>query len=150
MEMLIEALRLLQAQTFIYYTKAHGYHWNVEGILFDQFHDMFADVYEDAWGAVDVYAEWIRIFDQYPVFDVMSILSASGIKYEDGIVNNPIDMLRSLLESNDRLIEDLKSAFQAANAVNEQGVADFLAGRIATHEKWRWKFTASLKSIVNN
>jgi starvation-inducible DNA-binding protein len=150
MESLIEITRLLQAQTFIYYTKAHGYHWNVEGILFDQFHDMFSDVYEDAWAAVDQYAEWVRIFDQYAVFDVMSILATSGIKYEDGVLNNPIDMLNSLSDSNDKLIADLKVAFDYANTAGEQGIADFFAGRITVHEKWRWKFNSSLKSIVNN
>ena len=150
MEMLIQQLRLMQANSFIYYTKAHGYHWNVEGILFEQFHDMFSDIYNDAWSAVDEYAEWIRIFEEFPAFDVMSILSTSNVKYDEGILNNPIDMLRSLYASNERIIEDLKVGFNYANTADEQGVADFLASRIAAHEKFRWKMSASLKSIINN
>lgn len=150
MEILIQQLRLMQANSFIYYTKAHGYHWNVEGILFEQFHDMFSDIYNDAWSAVDEYAEWIRIFGEYAVFDVMSILSTSNVKYDEGIVSNPIDMLRSLYSSNERIIEDLKVGFNYANSADEQGVADFLASRITAHEKFRWKMSASLKSLVNN
>ena len=150
MEILIQQLRLMQANSFIYYTKAHGYHWNTEGILFDQFHDMFSDIYEDAFAAVDTFAEWIRIFGEYAVFDVMSILSESNIKYDDGIVNNPIDMLNSLLNSNAKIIEDLKTGFVYADSANEQGVADFIAERIAAHQKWGWKLTSTLKSIVNN
>ena len=140
----------MQANSFIYYTKAHGYHWNVEGILFDQFHEMFSDIYEDAFSAVDTFAEWIRSFGEYAVFDVMSILSQSNIKYDDGIVNNPISMLRSLADSNEKIIEDLKVGFNYANSAGEQGVANFIADRITSHEKWRWKLTATLKSIVNN
>jgi starvation-inducible DNA-binding protein len=150
MEILIQQLRLMQANSFIYYTKAHGYHWNVEGILFDQFHEMFSDIYEDAFSAVDTFAEWIRIFGEYAVFDVMSILSQSNIKYDDGITNNPIEMLTSLFNSNERIIEDLKVGFNYANSAGEQGVANFIADRLTAHEKWRWKLTATLKSIVNN
>ena len=150
MEILIQQLRLMQANSFIYYTKAHGYHWNVEGILFDQFHEMFSDIYEDAFSAVDTFAEWIRSFGEYAVFDVMSILSESNIKYDDGIVNNPISMLRSLFDSNEKIIEDLKVGFNYANSAGEQGVANFIADRITSHEKWRWKLSATLKSIVNN
>lgn len=150
MEILIQQLRLMQANSFIYYTKAHGYHWNVEGILFDQFHEMFSDIYEDAFSAVDTFAEWIRSFGEYAVFDVISILSESNIKYDDGIVNNPISMLRSLFDSNEKIIEDLKVGFNYANSAGEQGVANFIADRITSHEKWRWKLSATLKSIVNN
>ena len=150
MEILIQQLRLLQANTFIYYTKAHGYHWNIEGILFNQFHDFFEEIYLDAYEAVDTFAEWIRSFGEYAVFDVMSILSESNIKYDEGIVNNPVEMLRSLLASNEKIIEDLKVGFNYANSAGEQGVANFVADRITSHEKFRWKITASLKSIVNN
>lgn len=151
MDALIQQLRLLQSGTFIYYTKAQGYHWNVEGILFDQFHKMFGDVYEDAYSAVDSYAEWVRSFGETAVFDVQSVIANSNIRYDIGAdVNNPILMLRSLLNSNEQLISDLKIAFQIANAENEQGVADFIASRISAHQKWRWKLSASLKSIVSN
>lgn len=150
MEALIQALRLLQAESFIYGTKAHGYHWNVEGILFEQFHGIFGDIYSDADGAVDTYAEWIRSFGEKAIFDVPAIYELSNIKYDlETEANNPIDMLRSLLSSNEQIIADLKNAFNVANGANEQGVANFFADRITSHEKWRWKMTASLKSLIN-
>ena len=151
MEALIAQLRLLQSSTFIYYTKAHGYHWNVEGILFDQFHEMFGEIYEDAWGAVDGYAEWIRIFGENAAFDVATIFGASSVQYDLGMDStNPMQMLESLYMSNEQIIADLKNAFNAASSANEQGVANFFADRITSHEKWRWKMKASLKSIINN
>lgn len=151
MEALIQQLRLLQSSTFIYYTKAHGYHWNVEGILFQQFHDLFSDVYEDAFAAVDTFAEWIRSFGEKAGFDVQSIFAESNIRYDLGIdAGNPVQMLQSLLASNDQLILDLKRAFEVSQLANEQGVANFFADRITAHQKFKWKFTASLKSIVNN
>jgi starvation-inducible DNA-binding protein len=150
MEALIQTLRTLQADAFIYYTKAHGYHWNVEGILFDQFHEMFSEVYNDAWSSIDDYAEWVRIFGEKAAFDVTTALSTSNIKYDiPDNSNNPIEMLQSLVSSNDQIISDLKAAFIIANDSNEQGVADFIAGRLSSHQKWSWKFAATLKTMVN-
>lgn len=150
MEALIAQLRLLQSSTFIHYTKAHGYHWNVEGILFEQFHSMFGDIYEDAFGAVDTYAEWIRSFGQTAQFNVQEILFTSNVKYDlDLNQTSPVQMLESLYASNEQIIADLKNAFTFANEFNEQGVANFFADRITIQEKFRWKMRASLKSMVN-
>ena len=151
MEILIQQLRLLQSSTFIYYTKAQGYHWNVEGILFNQFHEMFGEIYEDAFSSVDTYAEWIRSFGQKAVFDVSAIAELSSVKYDlDAESNSPGRMLISLLDSNEQIISDLNAAFVVANSAGEQGVANFFAERITAHQKWGWKLSASLKSIVNN
>jgi starvation-inducible DNA-binding protein len=150
METLIQQLRLLQANAFVYYTKAHGYHWNTEGILFNQFHDFFSEIYNDAWNSIDGYAEWIRIFGQYADFDAAKAVMTSNVKYDLGNTNNPTDMLKSLVVSNERIIEDLKNAFNMANIAGEQGVANFFADRIAVHEKFRWKMVSSLKTIINN
>lgn len=150
MEALIQALRLLQSQSFIYYTKAHGYHWNIEGILFNQFHEFFEEIYTDAWESVDTYAEWIRSFGEKATFDVPTIYATSNIRYDlEMEVSSPIAMLNSLLSSNEQMITDLKIAFNVANAAGEQGVANFFADRITSHEKWRWRLTASLKSMVS-
>lgn len=150
MEALIQQLRLLKSSVFVYYTKAHGYHWNVEGVLFDQFHEMFSDVYNDAWASVDGYAEWLRVFKQKAVFDIPSVMSSSDIRYDLGLTNNPMEMLQSLQESNLKLISELKMGFSIAESANEQGLADFLAGRLAVHQKWDWKFSSSLSIMINN
>jgi starvation-inducible DNA-binding protein len=150
MEALIQTLRSLQSSVFVYYTKAHGYHWNVEGVLFDQFHELFADVYNDAWSSVDNYAEWLRVFKQKAVFDIPSLMSSSEIRYDLGLTNNPMEMLQSLQNSNLKIISELKIAFNIANSASEQGVANFFADRLAVHQKYDWKFSASLSTMINN
>ena len=151
MEALISALRQLQSSAFIYYTKAHGYHWNVEGILFDQFHEFFSDIYNDAWESVDTYAEWVRIFGAFAEFNVANVLAESAVKYDlDMNVNNPIMMLKSLSASNDQIISQLKSAINIAAGANEQGVGNFFQDRLTVHEKFRWQINASLKTMMAN
>ena len=151
MEELLNKLRLLQSNAFIYYTKAHGYHWDVEGILFEQFHSMFGELYEDVWGSVDEYAEWLRRLGAKASFDVMSALSTSNIKYDLGPgESNPIAMLQSLYNSNLLMIGDLKMSFDYAENAKEEGLANYIAERIDAHQKWGWRLSASLKSMVNS
>ena len=149
MEELLNKLRLLQSNAFIYYTKAHGYHWDVEGILFEQFHSMFGELYEDVWGSVDEYAEWLRRLGAKASFDVMSALSTSNIKYDLGPgESNPIAMLQSLYNSNLLMIGDLKMSFDYAENAKEEGLANYIAERIDAHQKWGWRLSASLKSMI--
>jgi len=150
MEELIYTLKKLQANAFVYYSKAHGYHWDVEGILFDQFHSFFGEIYEDAWNSVDDYAEWIRRFGAKASFSISDSLMMSNVKYDlTPEISNPIAMLQSLYNSNEIIINDLKNAFPIATQAGEEGVANFIAERIDVHQKWQWKLRASLGTTFN-
>lgn len=59
-------------------------------------------------------------------------------------LGNATAMAQSLYVENMKLIEALDKAFNVANHCNEQGIADFLAGRIDMHKKWAWQLSASL------
>ena len=66
--MLSELLKQLLASNFAYYLKAQMFHWNVEGSDFAQLHDFFADIYGDAYSAVDKIAEYVRTLEEYERF----------------------------------------------------------------------------------
>jgi DNA-binding ferritin-like protein len=57
------------------------------------------------------------------------------------------DQLATLIVDNDKVIESLNKVFAVATANNEQGLADFAAGRIDTHKKHAWMLKASAKNI---
>ena len=145
---LISQLKLIKANAFVFYTKAHGYHWNVEGILFTQYHKFFLKIYEDVFGSIDTYAEELRKLGAYAPFQIDEILQTSNVKY-DFPTTSPIEMLRNLLDSNNQIILDLKNAFRIANDADEQGLANFIAERLDQHQFWKWQLTASLKTTVN-
>ena len=63
--MLSDTLKQFLATTFAYYLKAHYFHWNVEGPDFVQLHELFSNIYEDAFGAIDPTAEYIRTEEEY-------------------------------------------------------------------------------------
>ena len=60
MEPLIAQLKVVQATAFSVYLKAHNFHWNVTGPMFNTLHQMFMTQYTEQWSALDLIAERIR------------------------------------------------------------------------------------------
>ena len=139
-----DCLAVSLANAVVFQHTAHGYHWNVKGLAFYQFHDFFGDIYEDVSGSVDDYAENIRKIGFDSPFTLEEFLEISHCAPQKLTVSDPTRMVASLLDMNMKLIEDLKQAFTCADGCNEQGVADFLAARIDMHQKWDWQLAATL------
>ena len=45
MEELVKAAKIGFASQFTFYLKAHFFHWNVEGINFQELHSLFETIY---------------------------------------------------------------------------------------------------------
>lgn len=136
---LAEMLSVLLADTVNYRALAHGYHWNVKGPEFHQFHEIFSDLYEDADSAVDPLAENIRKLGFDAPFTLGDFISLSDIETNPVTNGNPLDMTASLYQVNVQIKDKLGVAFKCANDCNEQGIANFLAERIDMHAKWIWQ-----------
>ena len=65
MEELVNRMKVVLATSFSFYLKAHYYHWNVEGIHFSQYHQFFAELYQEIHESIDQTAEQIRALDAY-------------------------------------------------------------------------------------
>jgi starvation-inducible DNA-binding protein len=142
------SLKVSLANTFVMYFKTHGYHWNVEGIQFSQYHEFFGDLYEDLYGAVDPLAENLRKLGAYAPKSLSELFDATTIRENQSIVGNNLkDMLNSLEADNKEVINSLNKTFALATKADKQGLADYISGRIDTHEKHAWMLTASLKGV---
>lgn len=141
---LVQALRALLADVVTFYFQAHGFHWNVEGQDFSQYHALFADIYEDVYGSIDPIAENMRKLDAYAPFTLTGFIKARSL--DDAAVSpEPQAMAKDLLDANAQVLDALNDTFKAANDTNEQGIANFLAERIDQHQKWAWFLRSSLK-----
>ena len=146
MNELITSLKTAHANTFVMYFKAHSFHWNVEGKLFSQYHDFFSDLYTDLFGAVDPLAEELRALDQYAPKSLGELYMSCTLSENTSIVGDSIsEMLNSLLTDNNEVINSLNKVFTLASDMNEQGLADLVAGRLDIHKKHGWMLKASLK-----
>lgn len=145
MEELIVSLRKCHANTFLMYFKAHAFHWNVEGRNFPTYHDFFGDLYAELHAAVDPIAEQIRALNEYAPSNLSDLYSNATVKESSVVGNDILEMLMSLRDDNSEVINTLNIAFKLANDVNEQGLVDFIAGRIDIHKKHAWMLNASMK-----
>ena len=140
-------LKILLADTFVMYFKTHSYHWNIEGIEFSQYHDFFGNLYLDVYGAIDPTAEELRALDEYAPMSLMELYDVKTIQEDSVRPILLIDMLTNLQTANNAMIDNLNKVFELATAANEQGVADFAAGRLDVHKKHGWMIRSSLKRI---
>ena len=144
METLIEMMRKVLADTFAMYLKAHNYHWNVEGSNFPQYHDFFGNLYQELHGAVDPIAEEIRALDAYVPGSLSRFLELTEIEDELSIPNG-VEMARRLMVDNQKVIMTLDMVFKLADELDQQGLADFIAGRLDTHKKHGWMLRSITK-----
>ncbi len=134
MSKLSDSLQTSLVNSFEMYTRAHQFHWNVEGILFPLYHDFFSDIYEEVHGALDTFAEEIRAAGYYA-----SLRSDPTIAKSKNPVGTQVKaMLQELQAANDETLKTLNEAFVAAAKEDAQGLADFLSGRIDAHKKHAW------------
>mgnify|MGYP003338022403 FL=1 len=129
------ALQELLNRVSEYYITAHQFHWNVVGSDFAEFHDFFEEVYSDAWASLDPIAENIRKLDQMVDIEFGQPDECEGVD----------EMIKCLAEMNNALISKLKDAIDMADKEREQGILNFLADRLDTHQKYQWQITSFQK-----
>jgi starvation-inducible DNA-binding protein len=147
MEELIQALRVLLSDTVALKFKAHGYHWNVEGDDFPQYHEFFEEIYTDYDGAIDTFAEYIRKLGEYAPYKLSRFQAFSDVPETD-VTSDPVSMSADLLMANDMVTVKLLDTFDMATALRQQALANFLAERQDMHQRWHWMLSAVIKPVT--
>jgi DNA-binding ferritin-like protein len=142
--MAVDVLEKLLSDVISFYFRAHGYHWNVKGSDFSQYHGLFGEIYEDVYGSVDPLAENILKMGYDAPFTLGEFMHLRSIDDSSVTMDSPHAMAYDLCQANDVLIAELKAAFDIVDAANEQGIANFIADRIDSHQKWAWQLKSSL------
>ena len=149
MDQLLTLLKQYLANSVVLASTAHGFHWNVEGPLFSEYHELFGEYYEDVDGSIDTIAEWIRAFDAQSPYTLQQFIESQNVGDTLTDSNSPILMTRTLLQINDKFINDLKDMFNVATQLEQQGLANFFADRMTAHQKYGLKFRSSVKQTIN-
>jgi starvation-inducible DNA-binding protein len=121
-----------------------GYHWNVKGLNFSQFHEFFAEIYGDVDSAIDPLAENIRKLGYDSPYLLTDFAELTCIVRQERELGDAVSMVESLARVNQSVLMCYEQAFTMASACNEQGIADFVAGRIDMHQKWQWQLKSTL------
>lgn len=142
---LAQALAKLVGTFFVFATEAHGFHWNVKGKDFKEYHSFFGDIYDTTDGWIDDTAENILKLGYDAPYLLTDFIELSCIEQRERVTTGDIQqMAQILLADNAKLIKDVKEAADCANSCNEQGILNFLANIIDAHQKIQWQLRASL------
>lgn len=142
--MLSDTLKTLLATNYHFVIKSQMFHWNCTGWNFVSLHDLFGRIYEDAYSAIDVIAEEIRTLDSNPPGSFSRFQELSLLEDQTQIPRAKL-MVEELLADNQTLIDLLNESFHVAENEDHQDIANFMAERLAAHNKWSWQ----LKSLLD-
>jgi len=143
MEKLISQLKTILGTNFALYLKSHGYHWNIEGSNFPQYHEFLNDFYNSVWAQTDDIAEKLRALGSYAPGSLSRMLELADIP-EATSIPDAMAMMRDLETDNERYIIHLRAGIAAADAAGEPAVGNFLQDLLGAHQKKGWM----LKSII--
>lgn len=144
METLIEQLKVILGTNFALYLKSHGYHWNIEGSNFPQYHDFLSDFYTSIFDQTDPIAEHIRALNSYAPGSLARMLELADIQ-EATSIPDAMAMMRDLASDNDRFIIHLRAGIVAAEGANEPAVGNFLQDILDAHQKKGWMLRSIIK-----
>ena len=147
MDKLVATLRIALGNTFTMYFKSHSYHWNVEGMLFSEFHTFFGDLYLDLHATVDPLAEEIRKLDAYAPISLMEMYNYKTFAEDSTLPGSVHEMLMNLLQANHETLNGLTKLFDEATKQKQQGLANLAADRMGIHKKHEWMIKSYLKKL---
>lgn len=140
---LVETAKKVLGDVFVFYMKAHSYHWNFIGPEFPQYHEFFGNLYEELHSSVDVHAEQIRALDSFAPGSLARMIELSTID-EDPQIPAPKKMMQNLFEANEKVLASMTEASDMATKEKQLGYVNFIQDRIEAHKKIRWMLKASL------
>ena len=144
MEQLIEAMKVYFATNFQYYVKSHGYHVNVVGADFYQYHKLFQKVYEDSQENIDNIAEEIRTLQSVVPFSLDRINELSIIK-DASDAPTGLEMVTELLEDTEDVCVTIRAARVEAVAQDCFGLVNYLEQRLDDHYKFQWMLRSTIE-----
>jgi starvation-inducible DNA-binding protein len=139
----IESLRLVVADTYALIGQTHICHWNVRGPSFFSLHTAFEEQYNELFIAVDEIAERIRAKGALAPGGLTNLAQMAGIEeiVEDASAQ---DMVKHLVQANEKLLGDLKTARDRAGEAGDSETEDLMIARIQVHEKTVWMLKSFL------
>ena len=143
-EPIIDALRLVVADTYALIGQTHLCHWNVRGPSFFSLHTAFEEQYNELFVAVDEISERIRAKGSLAPGGLSNLAKMAGIE-EIAEDSSAQDMVRHLVSANEKLLQDLKAARDCAGEANDSESEDLMIARVQVHEKTVWMLKSFLE-----
>lgn len=142
---MVTLLNTLLADEFVLYVKTLKCHWNVQGIVFHDFHALFKEQYEKLFEFVDLIAERARALGAPALGSLKEFSTVTQLQEMDKAKLSPLEMINALLKDHATIIRTIRKDIEIANSVNDQGTSNFLQDLIIKHEKLAWMLRATAR-----
>ena len=144
-EELIAELNTLLGTLQVFKTYVKGAHWNVEGDVFFELHEVLEQLYQDLEKDSDYIAELIRTFGQIPVHTLEQFLKVSSLKeYSNHTSGNII--VKHVIQGLERILEIAFSTAKIDEQTSDKATYHWLMDFILRYRKWLWMFRSYSKS----
>ena len=125
-----------------------GYHWNIEGLDFQQFHNLFDEIYEDYYEQIDTLAEYIRAISDTNdyVNGSVEIVALNKTRVSHPLVGDKAElMVGQIIIINNALINDFMELMKEPPSSKVYGLQNYAQDRLNALTKLNWKLLAITK-----
>lgn len=140
-----EALNKLVANQGVLYVKLHQYHWYVTGSDFFTLHDKFEELYNEASGHFDAFAERMIAKGEKPYATLSEFIEYASIEekpYTDAISSE--QMVANIINDFEKIKLIAQDGVQAASDEGDAVTEDMLIGYVEEIELNVWMLRAFL------
>lgn len=137
MNRLIDLLNRQVANFALLFIKLHQYHWNVKGLRFYQFHELFEKLYDEVSENMDSIAERVLMLDSVPVSTMSDYLKISSLKEGSGNETD-MQMINQVIYDFTQIDEELKETIKVSQDSNDEVTTDILIGIDSAIQKHLW------------
>ena len=134
--------KALLASEYVLATKTRNFHWNVNGLTFMMFHEMFGEMYTAMNDQADEIAERVRQLDGCPE-GTLEAFKRDSFLSEGECPCNPDQMVKCLIDDSDRMVEQMRHAIKVAEENRDYGTMDCITKWMELHEKQLYFLRAS-------
>jgi starvation-inducible DNA-binding protein len=120
---------------------AQNFHWNVQGVLFPQFHEFFGHIYKEVLANFDAFAEQLRTLKIKVPATFLELEELSAIKFPSKDLTS-VDQVEYLGTAVEQQLKLLTETYTLLEANKLFGLLDFISQRIQAYEKHRWQITS--------
>jgi starvation-inducible DNA-binding protein len=146
---LVDHMKVLFADNFSVYTKAHGYHVAVVGHKFYEYHKLYQKIYEFLQDNIDTLAEGIRSIDETPPFSLKRIMELTEIQDAEEAPNY-VRMSKDLYADLETTRDRAGKAYDRAGDAKRYGTQNLLAQYIQEAERFMWMLDASTQVVFTH
>lgn len=144
MSKLSDQMKTLWADNFCARIKVHGYHINLTGEEFYQYHQLLDVIYNDLNDYIDTIGEGIRTLDEVVPASLGRLSQLCSIA-DAQVVPDECDIVKEVYADIESLIVTASKAYDQCQKDRKYGLQNILADYLQSMEKHCWMLRASME-----